>query len=79
MHYHFEEGHELQKALENAMTFEEAKQFLGVSCDFLYKRLQNGVITGYKFAGRWVIYQSDLQKYLSQLPNNKKKIIRKCY
>jgi len=60
--------------LEKPMHFSEVVKFLGMGTDYVYKELQGGRLTGYKLGKRWIVYPSDLQKFLSQRPSNQKRI-----
>lgn len=62
------------KELEKPMHFEEIKEFLGMGSDFIYKELQAGRLLGYKLGGKWIVYPSDLRRYLDCLSSNQKKI-----
>lgn len=64
----------MEKQLERPMSFSEVKEFLGCGNTWLYEQLQNGRIPGRKLAGRWVVYPSDLERYLGRLPSNQRKI-----
>lgn len=64
----------MPKELERPMHFTEIQEFLGMGPDFVYKNLQSGVIPARKLGGRWVVYPSDLQKYLDRLPSNQKRL-----
>lgn len=62
--------------MDKLLSFEEVRAILGCGTDFLYKALQDGKITGYKLGNLWRVYPKDLQRYLDQLPSNRKKIRR---
>lgn len=68
----------MPKTLEKPMDFQEVKEFLGMGSDFIYKELQKGRLTGRKLGNRWVVYPSDLQRYLERLPDNRKRIKRQA-
>lgn len=56
------------------MHFSEVHEYLGMGIDFVYKELQAGRLKGYKLGNRWVVYPSDLQRYMNNLPSNQRKI-----
>lgn len=58
--------------LEKPMHFEEVRQFLGMGTDYVYKELQSGRLSGSKLGNRWIVYPSDLARYLKQQPSNRK-------
>ena len=62
------------RELEKPMHFDEVMEFLGMGPDYIYKALQDGRITGYKLGNRWIVYPSDLQRFLNQQYNNRFKI-----
>ncbi len=62
------------KELEKPMSFKEAQEFLGVSNMFLYKRLWRGEIIGHKLGRKWIIFPSDLQRFIDQQYTNQRKI-----
>jgi excisionase family DNA binding protein len=64
----------LAKELEKPMHFNEVKEHLGMGTDFVYKELQEGRLKGSKLGNRWIVYPSDLAKYLKNRPSNQKKI-----
>ncbi|MDD2585489.1 MAG: hypothetical protein PHT79_06650 [Syntrophomonadaceae bacterium] len=66
----------MPKQLERPMSFEEVRTFLHRGSTWLYTRLQNGEILGSKLGGKWIVYPSNLQRYLDRLPNNRKRIQR---
>jgi len=67
----------MSKQLEKPMQFDEVKTFLGRGSTWLYEELQTGRLPGRKLGGKWVVYPSDLQRYLKQLPSNQKRIKRR--
>lgn len=60
--------------LEKPMSFEEVKEFLGRGSTWLYGQLQKGKIPGHKLGGQWVVYPSELKRYLERLPSNQRKL-----
>lgn len=62
------------KPLEKPMSFNEVKEFLGRGHAWLYDQLQRGKLPGHKLGGKWIIYPSELQKYLDQQYSNQRKI-----
>lgn len=65
------------KQLERPMHFEELKEFLGMGSDYLYKRLQSGEIPGRKLGNKWIVYPSDLRRFLDGQYSNQKRIKRR--
>lgn len=66
----------MPKLLEKPLRFEEVREFLGKGKTWLYSELQSGRLTGYKLGNSWIVYPSDLQRYLKQQPSNRKRIKR---
>lgn len=66
----------LRNSLEQPMSFKQVQEFLGCGKTFLYEELQSGRLAGYKLGRKWIIYPSDLQRYLRQRPSNIRKIKR---
>jgi len=64
----------MQKQPEKPMPFNEVKDFLGCGNTWLYEQLQTGRLPGRKLAGKWVVYPSELERYLQRLPSNQKKL-----
>jgi excisionase family DNA binding protein len=64
----------MPKQLEKPMHFEEIQEFLGMGPDFVYKELQSGRLSGHKIGNRWIVYPSELQKYLDQQYSNQKRL-----
>ena len=64
----------MPKDLEKPMHFKEIEEFLGMGSDFVYKELQAGRLPGHKLGGKWIVYPSDLKKYMACLPSNQKKL-----
>lgn len=62
------------KPLEKPMSFKEVQEFLGRGHAWLYDQLQRGKLPGHKLGGKWIIYPSELQKYLDQQYSNQRKI-----
>ena len=62
------------KSLEKPMSFQEVMDFLDRGSTWLYGELQSGRMPGYKLGGRWIVYPSDLQKYLERQRSNQRKI-----
>jgi len=58
--------------LEKPMRFKEVQEHLGSGTDFLYKALENGDLKGYKLGRSWVVYPSDLKKFIEARCNQKK-------
>lgn len=58
------------------LKFDEVRKTLGCGSAFLYGELQAGRIAASKLGKRWIIKPKDLERYLHQLPNNRK-VIRK--
>lgn len=66
----------MPRELEKPMHFDEVKEFLGMGSRFLYEELQAGRLIGSKLGNRWIVYPSDLKKYLDSQPSNRKRIRR---
>ena len=64
----------MPKQLEKPMSFNETKEFLGRSHTWLYEELQSGRMPAHKLGGKWIVYPSELQKYLNQQYSNQKKL-----
>lgn len=64
----------MPKTLEKPMSFTEVKEFLGCGNTWLYSQLQTGRIPARKLGGKWIVYPSDLERYLNQLPSNQRRI-----
>lgn len=64
----------MPKKLEKPMSFDELKEFFGRGNTWLYEQLQTGKLPGRKLGGKWIVYPSELQKYMDRLPSNQKKI-----
>lgn len=64
------------KPLERPLHFKEVQEFLGMGSDFVYKELQAGRLTGSKLGNQWIVYPSDLARYLERQPSNRKRIKR---
>lgn len=64
----------MAKELEKPMSLEEVKEFLGMKKTWLYEQLQSGRLPGHKLGRRWIIYPSELKRYLDQQPSNIKKL-----
>lgn len=63
-----------QVELEKPMSFKEVKEFLGMQSNWLYEQLQTGRLPGHKLGSRWIIYPSELKRYLDQQYSNIHKI-----
>ena len=63
--------------LEKPMSFNEVREFLGRGNTWLYDQLQRGELPGHKIAGKWVVYPSELKKYLNRQYSNQKRIKRR--
>jgi len=64
----------MPKELEKPMHFEEVQEFLGMGSTFVYNELQTGRLPGHKLGGKWIVYPSELQRYLDRLPSNQRKL-----
>lgn len=64
----------MPKQLEKPMSFKEVQEFLGRGHAWLYDQLQRGKLPGHKLGGKWIIYPSELQRYLDQQYSNQHKI-----
>ena len=64
----------MAKELEKPMHFDEVTEFLGMGTDYVYKELQAGRLIGRKLGHKWIVYPSDLARYLDNKPSNRKKI-----
>lgn len=62
------------KELEKPMSFKEVKDFLGISNAWLYGQLQSGRLIGHKLGSKWIVFPSDLQRYLDQQYTNRHQI-----
>ena len=62
------------RGLEKPMHFGEVVSFLGMGPDYVYKSLQEGRLYGYKLGNRWIVYPSDLQRFLDQQYSNRQRI-----
>ena len=50
----------------------EAAHKLGVRLDYLYGRLRNGYLGGYKIDGRWTVTAADLREYRRKYPQRRR-------
>lgn len=62
------------KGLEKPMRFKDVQEYLGAGSDYVYKALEGGRLKGYKLGNRWIVYPSDLQKFMDSRPSNQKKV-----
>lgn len=60
--------------MEKPMHFDEVQKYLGMGSDYVYKKLQSGQLVGYKLGNKWVVYPSDLKKFLERQPSNRRRI-----
>lgn len=60
---------------DTLLSFRETKTFLCCGSTKLYELLQDGILRGRKINRRWRIAESDLQRYLKQQTDNRRRII----
>ena len=60
--------------LETPLKFAEIRGYLNCSLDYIYKSLESGKMQGRKIAGKWIVYPSDLEKFVKQQPTNQRRI-----
>ena len=64
------------KELEKPMHFKDVTKCLGMGTDYVYKALQDGRLKGRKIGNRWIVFPSDLRKFLDNCPSNQKKVAK---
>ncbi len=65
----------MAKTLEKPMHFKEVKEFLGMGSDYVYKELESGRLPGRKLGNKWIVFPSDLAKYMESRASNRKRVV----